>query len=87
MSIYWINSTPNILKKIPVDTLKINRSFISPMVTSHDARELVRAIISMAHSFNLKVVAEGVENYHFLLNMGVIMLRGIYIADRLNSLR
>jgi len=46
---------------MPVDTLKIDRSFISPMSDSVGACELVKAIISMAHVLNLEVIAEGVE--------------------------
>jgi EAL domain-containing protein (putative c-di-GMP-specific phosphodiesterase class I) len=49
------------LAKLPVDTLKIDRSFISDMTAKPSGRSLVSTIINLAHSFNLKVVAEGVE--------------------------
>jgi len=54
-------SSLSYLQKMPVDTLKIDRSFISPMSDSVGACELVKAIISMAHVLNLEVIAEGVE--------------------------
>jgi len=49
------------LRKLPIDKLKIDRSFVSDLTTSPDATSIVKAIISLAHSLRLKVVAEGVE--------------------------
>nr|WP_246191589.1 EAL domain-containing protein [Pseudoxanthomonas gei] len=49
------------LSKLPVDALKIDRSFIDDMGNSAQALSLVSTMISLAHSFNLEVVAEGVE--------------------------
>jgi PAS domain S-box-containing protein len=49
------------LRRIPVDTLKIDRAFISNMDTDPENREIVRAIILLAHNLGLKVVAEGTE--------------------------
>lgn len=55
-------SSLSYLNILPVDKLKIDKSFISK-ITSHDhSPNIVRAIISMAHSLGIKVVAEGVEN-------------------------
>lgn len=57
------------LKSYPFDTLKIDKSFIQDVLTENDDASLVRAIITMAHSLGLKVVAEGVEaeaQTHFL---------------------
>ena len=47
--------------ELPVDTLKIDRSFIDDMGNSAQALSLVSTMISLAHSFHLEVVAEGVE--------------------------
>ena len=49
------------LQRFPVDSLKIDRSFISQMESDRESREIVRIIISLAHNFRLRVVAEGVE--------------------------
>jgi EAL domain-containing protein (putative c-di-GMP-specific phosphodiesterase class I) len=49
------------LRRIPVDTLKIDRAFISNMESDAESREIVRIIIMLAHNLGLKVVAEGTE--------------------------
>ncbi|MFC4258919.1 EAL domain-containing protein [Marinobacter lacisalsi] len=49
------------LKSYPFDVLKIDKSFVADVLASNDNSALVKAIISMAHSLNLTVVAEGVE--------------------------
>ena len=49
------------LSKLPVDTLKIDRSFVTDMTAGPDGLSLVSTIITLAHSLRLKVVAEGVE--------------------------
>jgi len=49
------------LSKLPIDTLKIDRSFVIDMTTGPDGLALVSTIITLAHSLKLKVVAEGVE--------------------------
>jgi diguanylate cyclase (GGDEF)-like protein/PAS domain S-box-containing protein len=49
------------LARLPVDTLKIDRSFVIDMTTGPEGLALVSTIISLAHSLKLKVVAEGVE--------------------------
>jgi EAL domain-containing protein (putative c-di-GMP-specific phosphodiesterase class I) len=49
------------LAKLPVDTLKIDRSFIVDMTTSAAGLALVSTIVNLGHSLNLKLVAEGVE--------------------------
>jgi EAL domain-containing protein (putative c-di-GMP-specific phosphodiesterase class I) len=54
-------SSLSYLAKLPVDTLKIDRSFIIDMDAGHEGTALVATIISLAHALKLKVVAEGVE--------------------------
>ena len=57
------------LKSYPFDTLKIDKSFVQDVLKENEDASLVRAIINMAHSLGLKVVAEGVEEEdqtHFL---------------------
>ena len=50
------------LAKLPVQALKIDRSFVSAMADNSDAMNLVQTIISLGHSLRLKVIAEGVES-------------------------
>lgn len=49
------------LKNYPFDTLKVDQSFVRDVITEHEDAALVRAIINMAHSLDLQVIAEGVE--------------------------
>jgi EAL domain-containing protein (putative c-di-GMP-specific phosphodiesterase class I) len=49
------------LKRFPIDTLKVDRSFIRDIPSDSGEMKITHAIIAMAHSLKLKVVAEGVE--------------------------
>jgi EAL domain-containing protein (putative c-di-GMP-specific phosphodiesterase class I) len=49
------------LRRLPIDKLKIDRSFIKEITARADDACIVQAIVSLAHSLRLKVVAEGVE--------------------------
>jgi EAL domain-containing protein (putative c-di-GMP-specific phosphodiesterase class I) len=54
-------SSLSYLAKLPVHTLKIDRSFVTEMAAAREGLALVSTIIKLAHSLNLNVVAEGVE--------------------------
>jgi EAL domain-containing protein (putative c-di-GMP-specific phosphodiesterase class I) len=55
-------SSLSYLSRFPVDTLKIDRSFVLDMTTSPEGLALVSTIINLAHALKLKVVAEGVDS-------------------------
>jgi len=77
-------STLSYLRDLPIDCLKIDRSFVTDIVTSDRARKLFAAIIAMAHELDLNVVAEGVElqqQLDFLRKHGCDEMQG-YIFSR-----
>ena len=49
------------LKQLPIDTLKIDRTFVGEIETDADDAAIIQAIIAMAHGLDLRVTAEGVE--------------------------
>jgi len=49
------------LKRMPIDALKIDKSFVDDVLTDNDDAEIANAIIRLSHALNLRVVAEGVE--------------------------
>ncbi|WP_415902499.1 putative bifunctional diguanylate cyclase/phosphodiesterase [Neptuniibacter sp. QD29_5] len=71
------------LKQLPLNTLKIDRSFIQDIGQDDDDEVIVRTIIDMAHNLNLKVVAEGVETeqqYQFVNKYGCDAVQGFLFA-------
>ncbi len=72
-------SSLSYLRKLPAEELKIDRSFVSDLETSTDARAVADAVIKLAHALGLRVVAEGVETQAqaaFLVRMGCNQLQG-----------
>jgi EAL domain-containing protein (putative c-di-GMP-specific phosphodiesterase class I) len=54
-------SSLSYLQRFPIDALKIDRSFVAALVQGGDADSIVSAIINMAASLNVEVIAEGIE--------------------------
>jgi EAL domain-containing protein (putative c-di-GMP-specific phosphodiesterase class I) len=76
-------SSMSYLRRFPIDKLKIDRGFIAELMTRADDASIVRAIISLAHSLRLKVVAEGVETLEqldFLKAMGCDQYQGYHFS-------
>jgi diguanylate cyclase (GGDEF)-like protein/PAS domain S-box-containing protein len=65
------------LRKFPIDTLKIDKSFISGIPTNEENTAIVTAIVAMAKSLQLEVIAEGVENQEQLSLLGSLGCYGI----------
>jgi EAL domain-containing protein (putative c-di-GMP-specific phosphodiesterase class I) len=65
-------SSLSYLAKLPVHTLKIDRSFVVGMLKEAETMSLVQTIISLAHALKLKVVAEGVESEEQARILGLI---------------
>ena len=63
------NSSLNHLHRLPVDSLKIDRSFVTEMTVDPEMHKIVKSIVSLAHSLNLHVIAEGVETREQLFEL------------------
>ena len=74
-------SSLSYLRRLPLDRLKIDRTFIREVATSRDDAAIVRAIVSLAHHLHLKVIAEGVETpdqLAFLRELGCDQYQGFH---------
>ena len=79
-------SSMSYLRRFPIDNLKIDRGFVKDLMTRADDASIVQAIISLAHSLRLKVVAEGVETseqLHSLRSMGCDQYQGFHFSPPL----
>ena len=76
-------SSLNYLRKLPLDELKIDRSFIMELSKSADTRAIVSTIVFLARSLKLSTVAEGIENkveLEFLKKIGCLQYQGFYFS-------
>jgi len=76
------------LKKFPIDTLKIDQSFIKEITENEEDKVIVQTIISMSHSLGFKTVAEGVETsllVNSLHKMGCDEFQGYYFSKPINK--
>lgn len=71
------------LKKLPIDTVKIDKSFIQELHENKDDASIVEAILTMTRALNIDVIAEGVENesqYQFLADLHCQYYQGYYFG-------
>jgi len=76
------------LKRLPVDQIKIDRSFVQDMLTSDSDRSIVRATIRLGHDLGIEVVAEGVDSqdvFNALEHLGCDVVQGYHISRPLRA--
>jgi len=74
------------LKRLPVDEVKIDRSFIQELEAQGDDDVIVRSTVNLGHALNLKVVAEGVEaqsSWETLARLGCDLIQGYFVSKAL----
>jgi EAL domain-containing protein (putative c-di-GMP-specific phosphodiesterase class I) len=74
------------LKRFPLDTLKVDRTFVRDITVDPDDAAIVSSIIGLAHNLRLKVIAEGVENEEqlaYLRKHGCDRVQGYYFGEPL----
>ncbi|MFZ5863058.1 MAG: putative bifunctional diguanylate cyclase/phosphodiesterase [Nitrospirota bacterium] len=79
-------SSLSYLRKLPVDRLKVDKSFVLHMTENEGDAKIVRSTIDLAHNLGLKVVAEGVETQEVLdrlTHMGCDLAQGYYMSKPL----
>lgn len=79
-------SSLSYLRRLPIRTLKIDRSFVTNMLTDKGNAVIVKSTIDLAHNLDLEVIAEGVEDAdtrHALANLGCHVAQGYYLGQPL----
>ena len=79
-------STFKLLKRLPVDILKIDQMFISNLLENKVDAAITRAIIDVAHALDMRVIAEGVEKVEhvtLLQALGCDSIQGFYLSEAL----
>ena len=83
-------SSLNHLRSFPFDAIKVDKEFVMNLDKNPEDANLVKAVTQLAHSFNMKVVAEGVEtesHRHYLMEIGCDYLQGYLISKPISSER
>ena len=81
-------SSLSYLKKLPIDKLKIDKSFIDDILNNREDKAITKAIIILAQNLNLDVIAEGVERLEqkeFLLKEGCNLMQGYYFSHPIDT--
>lgn len=77
-------SSLNYLNSLPIDILKIDKSFIDSIIYKKEGEQIIKAVISLAHAYNMEVIAEGVETLEqleFLREENCDTIQGYYISS------
>jgi EAL domain-containing protein (putative c-di-GMP-specific phosphodiesterase class I) len=81
-------SSLNYLKRFPIDTLKIDRTFVADVCKDPHDTAIVRAIITLGHALDLTVIAEGVETQEqlqYLTSLGCDVVQGFLFSKSLSA--
>ncbi len=81
-------SSLSYLQKLPINTLKIDRAFVTNIATNPDDAAISRAIVALAQSLKLNITAEGVETQpqlNYLKNLGCHEVQGYYFGKPLSA--
>jgi PAS domain S-box-containing protein len=81
-------SSLSYLRRFPIDTLKIDRSFVTRLDTNSESREIVRTIIALARTLGMDIIAEGTERLEevsFLRNLGSDYAQGYFFSRPVDS--
>ncbi|KPH91990.1 diguanylate cyclase [Pseudoalteromonas undina] len=76
------------LKKLPLDTLKIDQSFVKKLLSDHEDKSIVTCIVALSKAFGFNLVAEGIESQELekvLIDMGCYHGQGYYIAKPMSA--
>jgi diguanylate cyclase (GGDEF)-like protein/PAS domain S-box-containing protein len=83
-------SSLNYLRRFPVSCVKIDQSFIRDLSASKDSQAIIQAILGIASSFDLRILAEGVETemqMHTLIELGCDRMQGFFFSKPLNAVQ
>ncbi len=76
-------SSLSYLKRFPIDTLKVDKTFVDTVLSDSSTRIITESILSMSHSMGFETVAEGVENerqFDYLKAVGCDVIQGFYLG-------
>jgi diguanylate cyclase (GGDEF)-like protein len=83
-------SSLSYLRRLPINTLKIDKSFLTDLASNDNDAMIVRSIIDLGHNLGFRVVAEGVENAHawdMLTELGCDAVQGYHISRPLTDVK
>jgi len=76
------------LKRLPFNSVKIDKSFLADIEVDQKAREVIKAIVKLVHALDMEVIAEGIENEKqvpLLKDLGCDLIQGFYYAKPMSG--